>query len=31
LSYRGVTYLFGNLRTRAKTSKEWNFEFWGKA
>jgi hypothetical protein len=31
LSYWGVTYLFGNLETRAKKSREWNFEFWGKA
>jgi hypothetical protein len=25
LSYRGVTYLFGNLRTRAKKLREQNF------
>ena len=31
LSYRGMTYLFGNLRTRAKKSREQNFEFWGRA
>jgi len=31
LSYWGVTYLFGNLRTRAKKSRERNFEFWGRA
>jgi hypothetical protein len=31
LSYRGVTYLFENLRTRAKKSRERNFEFWGRA
>jgi hypothetical protein len=31
LSYRSVTYLFGNLRTTAKKSRERNFEFWGRA
>jgi hypothetical protein len=31
LSYRRVTYLFGNLVTRAKKSSERNFEFWGRA
>jgi hypothetical protein len=30
LSYRGMTYLFGNLRTRAKKYREQNFEFWGR-
>ncbi len=31
LSYTGVTYLFGNLRTKAKKSIEQDFEFWGRA
>jgi hypothetical protein len=31
LSYRDVTYLFGNLETRAKKCREQNFEFWAGA
>jgi hypothetical protein len=31
LYYRDVTYLFGNLRSRAKKNWEPNLEFWGRA
>jgi len=28
LSYRSVTFLFANLKTRTKNSRDQNFEFW---
>jgi hypothetical protein len=31
LSYRGVIFLFENLKTRAKKSREQNVELWGRA
>jgi hypothetical protein len=31
MSYRDVTYVFGNLRTGDRKNWEPNFEFWGRA